>query len=230
MITPVYQHTPLASPRSIRVFTILPSRIHNAPVEGFLTEVSLDANPVFEALSYACGKNEPGYDVTILPSPGISVDALSGRLAVTPNCLAALQTMRQEAKPRTTWIDSICIHQSLTSEKNEQVRMMTEIYKRAERVLIWLNPGAQRPEQVEKTAKVIKKLGFLHRAGLLRLYEDDEITVSRMPKDGGIVSELEKLIRTECEELGSKSFPRRIQLAHKPSAYQSEQMPSISRS
>src|SRR5437868_861137 len=100
MMASGYQHTPLTSARSIRVFTILPSRISNAQVEGILTEVGLDANPAFEALSYACGQNEPGYAVTILPSPGTNDYAEDGRrLTVTPNCFTALQIMRLESEP-----------------------------------------------------------------------------------------------------------------------------------
>jgi Heterokaryon incompatibility protein (HET) len=45
------------------------------------------------------------------------------------------------------WVDTICIYQTDTGEKTRQVRMMQEIYKQAETVIIWLGleePGDQK--------------------------------------------------------------------------------------
>lgn len=41
-------------------------------------------------------------------------------------------------KSRYLWIDAICINQDDIAEKNSQVAMMAEIYKKATRVNIWL--------------------------------------------------------------------------------------------
>ena len=43
----------------------------------------------------------------------------------------------------TLWIDAICISQNDTNEKNRQVALMTEIYRNASEVVIWL--GKQSP-------------------------------------------------------------------------------------
>jgi Heterokaryon incompatibility protein (HET) len=39
------------------------------------------------------------------------------------------------------WIDAICINQDDIDERNEQVRMMGNIYQKAERVTVWLGDG-----------------------------------------------------------------------------------------
>jgi hypothetical protein len=43
-----------------------------------------------------------------------------------------------ESRDCLLWIDQICIYQSSSAERNHQVKMMGQIYRRAEAVLIWL--------------------------------------------------------------------------------------------
>ncbi|EON64457.1 hypothetical protein W97_03688 [Coniosporium apollinis CBS 100218] len=60
------------------------------------------------------------------------------RFQVTANLESALRHLRHEDDFRTMWIDAICINQSDTEERTQQVAMMAEIYYNAARVLIWL--------------------------------------------------------------------------------------------
>jgi hypothetical protein len=53
---------------------------------------------------------------------------------------AALRRMRYWDKPRTLWIDSICIDQNNVEENGHQVGMMCQIYSKTFRNLIWLGP------------------------------------------------------------------------------------------
>lgn len=46
--------------------------------------------------------------------------------------------MRLEDKPRTLWIDAICIDQNSLSERSQQVAIMMKIYEKASRNLIYL--------------------------------------------------------------------------------------------
>jgi hypothetical protein len=41
------------------------------------------------------------------------------------------------------WIDAICINQSDNEEKSQQVRLMGEIYSKAEVVRVWLGPSTE---------------------------------------------------------------------------------------
>jgi hypothetical protein len=41
------------------------------------------------------------------------------------------------------WIDAICINQNDTEERNAQVRRMLDIYKSANRVIVWLGEGTE---------------------------------------------------------------------------------------
>jgi hypothetical protein len=77
-------------------------------------------------------------------------------IRVTPNCESALRHLRLKKKPRTLWIDALCINQSSNAEKSRQVPLMGDIYESASRVLIWLGPGSK------EIASVFQKATFLY--------------------------------------------------------------------
>ena len=63
------------------------------------------------------------------------------KLHVTPNLHSALEQLRLPDQSRVLWIDAICINQGDTSERNQQVSYMAEIYQKAAHVCIWLGPA-----------------------------------------------------------------------------------------
>ena len=60
---------------------------------------------------------------------------------VKANLHAALQSLRLRDKPRTLWINALCINQTNNEEHNAQVRRMKDIYSSAFRVLVFLGPA-----------------------------------------------------------------------------------------
>ncbi|KAH7409814.1 heterokaryon incompatibility protein-domain-containing protein [Phaeosphaeria sp. MPI-PUGE-AT-0046c] len=65
---------------------------------------------------------------------------------VQDNLWRFLNRARIEKFTGYLWIDALCIDQSTVGERNHQVSMMGEIYKRAESVLVWLCPVTKRVE------------------------------------------------------------------------------------
>lgn len=128
-----YQHTPLSSEDSIRVFDLLPSTDFADPIHCRLRQVSLSSvETKYEALSYVWGSRE-----------GTQPIFCDGRrLLVTPNCAAALSHLRHQTQERALWIDAICIDQKeddvSARERNHQVQEMGRIYSTASRVVVWL--------------------------------------------------------------------------------------------
>jgi hypothetical protein len=61
-------------------------------------------------------------------------------LEIGRNLYTALNALRdrQTGGPRYFWTDAICINQNNDVEKNHQVLLMTEIYRKAVQVLVWL--------------------------------------------------------------------------------------------
>jgi len=127
------QHSPLGSKRSIRVLELAPSKSLDARIDCKLIETSVDEAPprhAYEALSYTWGSQREDREIC------------GGKtFLITANCEAALRRLRHKSVPRMLWVDSICINQGSKGEKAEQVKMMAEVYTRAEQVIVWLGEG-----------------------------------------------------------------------------------------
>ena len=95
-----------------------------------LSVVSMHDKLSYIALSYVWG------DPTVTES--ILVDDIP--LSVTINLASALRHLRERYKEEqiTFWIDAICINQQDLDERGSQVKMMGDIYSRAQRVIAWL--------------------------------------------------------------------------------------------
>ena len=94
----------------------------------------------YEALSYhrGIGKHEdPIYVQDFSDSGQGKVKAIF----VTSNLYTALQHLRMDDLDVPMWVDAICIDQDNMEEKTAQVAKMCEIYRKAERVCIWLGWG-----------------------------------------------------------------------------------------
>ena len=134
-----FHHRRLSSPRSIRLLGLLPSPEFQSALDVNLTEVSLDAvtddEISYEALSYVWGSR--------FGTESIRCD--DKLHLVTPNCQSALRHLRLRDKNRILWVDAICIDQengaASVEERNSQVALMGEIYKKAARTLCWFGQG-----------------------------------------------------------------------------------------
>ena len=94
-----------------------------------LKEVSLQAKPEYEAISYTWGGSSEGATICI--------DGHGG-FPVTDNVAAILRRLRFWDSLRTLWIDSICINQQDLAERAQQVKIMGEVYSHASQTLVWL--------------------------------------------------------------------------------------------
>ena len=64
-----------------------------------------------------------------------------GQLSITKDLPQALRHLRRQKFSRTLWIDQICINQINLDERSAQVTIMGEIYRHANRVVVWLGPA-----------------------------------------------------------------------------------------
>ncbi|KAH6986141.1 heterokaryon incompatibility protein-domain-containing protein [Ilyonectria sp. MPI-CAGE-AT-0026] len=92
--------------------------------------------PAFDCLSYVWG---PQGD----PEPAF-VEAASGgaigSFKLGQNLASALHHLRYEDKPRTLWVDVICINQKDPDEKAVAVKCLSKMYSLTTRVVVWLGP------------------------------------------------------------------------------------------
>jgi hypothetical protein len=124
-----YQYTPILHLHEIRLLHIKPKEESDV-IRFSITHAVLDHNPSYEALSYTWG--DPAKSGNLLCTE------TGTQLAVTQNCLNALQRLQWPDRERILWIDAICIDQENISERNEQVQLMSMIYERADKVLSYL--------------------------------------------------------------------------------------------
>jgi ankyrin repeat protein len=86
----------------------------------------------YEALSYTWGASDRPNEITIN----------GNRMPVTMNLFQALWNLRYPDKGRILWIDAICINQENLEERGHQVKQMASIYKKAQRVVVWLGQSS----------------------------------------------------------------------------------------
>ena len=152
---PRFRHQPLDTSRAqIRVLCVAPDA--DGLIQCTIKHIDLNANPppFYRALSYTWGPPEDTQD--------ISVD---GRfLEVRRNLHDFLVAFRArlfkfrgggvfEEEVQWLWIDQICVDQSVIRERNHQVQMMADIYKKANYVYVWLEASNPRTEAVMTAIK-----------------------------------------------------------------------------
>ncbi|CAO2649061.1 Nn.00g100100.m01.CDS01 [Neocucurbitaria sp. VM-36] len=135
-----YVYAPIDSANGeIRILEIQPVKKDTDEIRCEFTFDRLHKLPEFEALSYTWGGPAP--------DPGKHILLNSQRFPVFENLSAALVRLRHVSKPRTIWIDAICIDQSSTAEaihkQEQQILLMKRIYEQASQVVIWLGETGQ---------------------------------------------------------------------------------------
>lgn len=121
---------------SIRLFGLMPGR-QDDPLCGELVVVSLDEEPIYEAVSYAWGSSE-----IVVP-----VIVNGQRYNVTPSLESFLRCYRSENQTRYLWLDQVCINQNDYLERNQQVQLMLKIYSQAANVPIWFGELGSHSQQ-----------------------------------------------------------------------------------
>ena len=118
----------------IRILVLQPAAEQNSPLKCSLATRSLSSSSVpYEALSYTWG---PPLDGWIHEDEELE---LCGWLTtIKSNLASALRQFRHTRRCRRLWVDALCINQSDSTERSQQVQLMAHIYAKAFRVLIWL--------------------------------------------------------------------------------------------
>ena len=80
------------------------------------------------------------------PSHPVSIEIDGVPLSIGPDLHVALLQFRSTNFPRLLWIDQICINQADKEEKIHQLRIMGDIYSKAQTVLIWLGDSSDQSD------------------------------------------------------------------------------------
>ncbi|KAI1121265.1 HET-domain-containing protein [Nemania abortiva] len=113
--------------------------------------------PIYEALSYAWGPPQKIEAAEVMASETNSHQTRT--LPITRNLANALRHLRFCDRPRTMWVDAVCIDQNNPQEQSEQVQRMGQIYLLASRVVAWLGPSLPDSSLALKTLTKIGEQG-----------------------------------------------------------------------
>ncbi|KAL8783872.1 MAG: hypothetical protein Q9195_009249 [Heterodermia aff. obscurata] len=123
-----YNYKELSPDGAIRLLNLAPASASSADLHCELITYTLSATTTYEALSYVWGSSETPETLHLGTSS----------LKITHALATALRRLRLPGQSRLLWVDAVCINQSNTSERSQQVAQMANIYRYAVRVVAWL--------------------------------------------------------------------------------------------
>ena len=148
-----YDPLPTQAPRdAVRLIELLPDD-NASEIRCNLQAVSLSNSIQYEAISYCWGD----------PANTTPIFVNGKKLEITVNLYSALQRFRFSDKKRYLWADAICIDQLNFKERNHQVQLMRDIYKKSSQTLVWLG---EESEKMRTGFTVIERLQIAQREGL----------------------------------------------------------------
>lgn len=98
-----------------------------------ILHVSLGDDSEYEALSYIWGEKR-GTKLAYCNN---------AKVLVAESLSLTLKRFRREPRRRRLWVDAMCINQDDNEDRVQQVRMMGQIYKHAQCVIVWLGEADQ---------------------------------------------------------------------------------------
>jgi Heterokaryon incompatibility protein (HET) len=132
-----YIYEPLDEDKSeIRLLTLLGGNVSD---DIFVllrtTQLTEEIVPVYEALSYTWGAVDDRVAINVDSGTVCSLE-------ITRNLATALRYLRYQKRDRSMWIDAVCVDQKNPKERGHQVERMADVFKLAERVVVWTGPEA----------------------------------------------------------------------------------------
>jgi Heterokaryon incompatibility protein (HET) len=140
----------LGNNRQFRLVELLPGQTYEE-IACLFRNVSLDEKPQYEALSYVWGDPAITHRITVDRQP----------YQITTNLASALRHIRKPTEARSLWIDAICINQRDHTEKTGQIGIMGDIYRNAQRGLMWLGDIDSLNLSLEDTASAYAVIEML---------------------------------------------------------------------
>ena len=156
--------------REIRLIRLEPAE-YGADISCSLISKTLDSDTAYNALSYVWGD----------PSEKQRIICNGMACLITVNLFHALTHVRSTRADVLLWADALCIDQNNEAEKTRQVRMMGDIYRQAQLVVVWLGLEEEHDRESYSIA--------------CRMYEllgDVTLGLAELVAEGGKTLDLEK--------------------------------------
>ena len=124
--------------RRIRLLEVKHGMAEHGMISCSLSVAELSTTLEYKALSYVWGPKHPQYTIMV------NGKILRIRQNLYEFLSLATNGHNYPSSSTSLWIDAICIDQTSTRERNEQVAFMSEIYRRARHVFVWLGSSEKR--------------------------------------------------------------------------------------
>lgn len=147
--TPNYVYQPLATDRHIRTLEFCPSSNTNPEIYLKVDHVHIDSAATrYTAISFVFGDRDL--------NPAVSVGLDDGQVQIPPSLHSALRRVRTSGgMAQHFWVSAVSINQAETkiglAEKSLQVRMMDEVFSKAEEVIIDLGESDEETDDLLST-------------------------------------------------------------------------------
>jgi hypothetical protein len=119
-------------PDSSKYIRLLIVKLYGNDLRGSLEIADVRDAPPYEALSYSWGE----------ANATIPLHFLSGSILISVDLHEGIKQICTLIDPPRLWIDAICVNQKDVDEMAGQIPLMSEVYSRAARVLVWLGKSA----------------------------------------------------------------------------------------
>ncbi|KAF2630774.1 HET-domain-containing protein [Macroventuria anomochaeta] len=127
-----------------------------------------DETPAYGALSCVwCSEDDPSH---------VKASSMheSGLASITENLDVTLRHLRHKRKPRSVWIDVLCINQANNKEKGTQAANMGTVFATANCVISWLGPEENNNNKaIALLQKVAQHLDVDWRTFTMRRHTDE---------------------------------------------------------
>jgi hypothetical protein len=144
---------------------------------GKLQTFLLASAPHFYTASYVWGDTRDS---------NIYIHLSTGPLPILPSVVPFLRMVTEHKDfddKHWWWIDSLCINLTDGNEREEQVRIMADIYRKSKRAIVWLG------EEKEPGSDCIGAIDFLHMLATLQVaFSGDDIEMRKSLEDPEFVS------------------------------------------
>ncbi|KAJ0103863.1 Heterokaryon incompatibility protein 6 [Diaporthe amygdali] len=167
------------SKNEFRLLQIEPAENSGDPIIGRLFKASLDHFPPYDAVSYRWERTKKSHTIIINGT----------KFPVMENVFCFLSEFRQQSFPAspTFWIDSVCINQDSTWDRNNQVQLMGKVYSKASAVRVWIGTDSDNAEAA---------FNLIHRCGRADGVPDKDIVANVVRNEVGTKA-ITKLLQRE---------------------------------
>jgi hypothetical protein len=182
-----FVHTPLDLEKDqIRLVCVQAGQIRASPIQCEIAVFDRVGCPKYDALSYVWGAEIPKHTIAL---NGKAFDILDNLHAFLDQVRAGAMISARPGLPAYTanylWIDQLCVDQTSSPEKSQQVQRMSLTYKQARQVVAWLGRASEDSETgmhfIPKVVDFAKKIKWeIEKGPQLEefLHADEQILTS----------------------------------------------------